>query len=1090
MLANASRSLVVEDAQGDPYFATRPPTAALGIGAYSSVPLPRADGSVYGTLCALYPQRRPAQPGEVELLTLAGRLIVQAIDGAAMRVAERQRTRAGAVHAAALRRVARVSAIVAQQVDLRRTLDQIVSAAARSAGLRNLSILLLDEEGRTLVHAASIGLPDVYMATIDGLPIGPTAGSCGTAAYRAKTVITEDLETDPLWDAYRHLVRPHGWRAVWSMPLLGGGGRVLGTLAAYQMRSGRPTANQREVLDLYARLATVAVEAARAREREERLGRLATEKTAELAAIIEQVPAGIIALDQDGQVTLMNESGRRMTDPSHKDGQLVPERAASYCLRNADTEHELKPAETPLGRAMAGEAVRGADLLARGLEASADRYVRASAVPLYDVDGKHKGAVGVFSDVTHERTLLRDLAASEERLRHVYDAMACGVIVFDSAGALTDANASAQQILGLDLPALRADGITALRTWVMSVEEAPSTLVTPPGVLGVRQPVRDVVVDLIRPDGLQRRLHLDVVPTLDDAGKLVRVVLSFIDVTARARAEEALRASEERVRTVVSNAPVVLFSLDREGVYTLSEGRGLAALNEQPGQAVGSSALAMYRSRPEIVGAIRRALDGETCTSVAKVAGVVFETHYTPLRGVDGTVAGVIGVATDITARRRMEEEMWRQARHDALTDLPNRTLLHERLGTALEHEREDGGPPLALCLLDLDHFKEVNDALGHHAGDLLLRQVAARLREVARPEDTAARLGGDEFAVVLPGAGADEAKALAASISAALDAPYVIEGHSLHLRASIGIALGPEHGGDGATLLRRADVAMYAAKRSSGGQALYMKGQDAALPARLSLIADLRHAVTARTLELHYQPQIDLTSGRVVGVEALSRWPHPVHGFVPPDQFIPLAEGMGVVGALTDWALEEAIRQCRTWRDAGHALVVAVNLSAATVHDAQLPATVARLLHAHDVPPQSLRLEVTESALMADPARAGVVLTGLAELGVGISVDDYGTGYSSLAYLKRLPVDELKIDRSFVKNLSTEEADRTIVASTIGLGHSLGLTVVAEGVEESATVRTLAAMGCDRGQGYHWGKPLPAAKLDLWLRAHAQPQP
>jgi len=1093
LLAGAARSLVVEDALADPAFAMRATTRALGIGAYSGVPLHHADGRLYGTLCTLHPEARPVQPGELELLALAGRLIVQMVDRDALRAAERRRTRDLATHAADLRRAAEVSAAVAMQTDLGAILDRLVRAAARGAGLRYLSVLLSDAAGRTLAHAASVGLPAAYTAAIDGLVIGPDAGTCGAAADRSETVITEDLRTDPAWDAYRHLARPHGYRAVWSVPLLGEGNRVLGTLGAYQTQPGPPTAHQREALELYARLAAVAVESARARAREERLRREAVERAAELTTILEQIPDGVIALDHGGGVRLMNASGRRLAGPVTGDGRPVPEHAATYRLRDAVTGQDLAPAATPLGRALAGEAVHGADLLARGPADGADRYVRASAVPLYDTDGSPTGAVAVFADVTRERTLLRDLAASEERLRAVYHAMACGVIVLDGDEAIVDANEATRQILGLDLAVLRAEGFSGLRRRATAVEGTPPGSPETAGVFQafqVRQPVRDIVVTFMRPDGAERCVHLDIIPLLGDDGRLAQVVLSFIDVTARTRAEAALRTTEERMRTVVSNAPVVLFALDRDGVYTLSEGRGLAALGLRPGAGVGSSIFEVYRSVPPVLAAVRRALGGEAHTMVVDVGGIAFETRYTPLYDAEGVVTGVIGVATDVTERQRLEEELRHCARHDALTGLPNRTVLHERLREALGVGRDDAGvddagvePTLALLLLDLDGFKEVNDTLGHAHGDALLQQVAARLTQAVRPVDMVARLGGDEFALVVPVANAVGAEAVATALGIALEAPFLVEGHTLHLGASIGIALGPAHGRDGATLLRHADVAMYAAKRGGGGgYAVYAPAQDAALPARLSLIADLRRALAEGALVLHYQPQVAVDSGRVVGVEALARWPHPTHGFVPPDQFIPLAEGMGLIGALTDWALDTALRQCRVWRDAGHALVVAVNLSAATLHDPRLPATIARLLRAHGIPAGSLRLEVTESALMADPARAGVVLAGLAEMGVGISVDDYGTGYSSLAYLKRLPVDELKIDRAFVRNLTTDEADRTIVASTIGLGHSLGLTVVAEGVEDAVAWATLAMLGCDAVQGYHLGRPMPAAAMEAWL--------
>jgi len=940
------------------------------------VTLYHADGALYGTLCTLHPQTRPALPGELDLLALAGRLIMQVVDREALRATEQQLLYDLDARAASLRRVADVSAAVAAQTDLPALLERIVQAAAQSAGLQSLSLLLLDAERGALTNAAAVGLPADYLATLDGLVIGPAAGSCGTAVYRGEMVITEDLLTDPRWDDYRHLALPHGLRAVWSVPLIGAAGRVLGAVAAYREQPGPPTDNQREALDLYARLAAVAVENAQARAREERLVQVAESQAAELRTIIDQIPDAVIVLDTAGQVRLLNKSGRWLIGREPSDQRPVPEYAAPYQLRNALTGEDLTPARTPLGRALAGETVESAELLMRLPDEQVDRWIRASAAPLRDAGGEPRGAVSVFADVTRERALLRDLAASEEQLRTVYAAIACGVIVLDTAGALLDANESAQQILGLDLAGLRAVGMAGLRARVTTVQGAPpSPLATERlAVLQVQGLVRDVALGYTRPDGQQRELLLDVAPILDGGGQVERMVLSFLDVTDRARAEAALRESEQRMRVVVANAPVVLFALDSQGVFTLSEGRGLAHMGLRPGEVVGTSAFVLNKERPGVVAALRRALAGEEHTAVSKVNGVVFETRYVPLRDAAGLVTGVIGLATDISERRRMEDELRRQALHDALTDLPNRVLLRD----LLQRHAGDSGPagrPMALCLLDLDRFKEVNDTFGHHHGDLLLQQVAMRLRQTVRPTDTVGRLGGDEFAVLLLDEAGPGALIVAAKIGAALARPYTIEGQVFHLGASIGVALAPEHGRDATTLLRRADVAMYAAKQSRQGFALYTPEQDAALPDRLALIGDLRQALAQDGLLLHYQPKVDLRTGLVVSVEALARWPHLQRGFVPPDQFIPLAEGTGLIGPLTEWVLDTALSQCRRWLDAGLVLDVAVNISVVTLHDPRLPDTIAGLLRAHDLPAARLRLEVTESTLMADATRAHEVL-------------------------------------------------------------------------------------------------------------------
>jgi diguanylate cyclase (GGDEF)-like protein len=393
-------------------------------------------------------------------------------------------------------------------------------------------------------------------------------------------------------------------------------------------------------------------------------------------------------------------------------------------------------------------------------------------------------------------------------------------------------------------------------------------------------------------------------------------------------------------------------------------------------------------------------------------------------------------------------------------------------------------GHAVALLVMDLDRFKEVNDTFGHHYGDLLLRQLGEHLGSVLRECDTIARLGGDEFAVLLPAATADDARQVAARLLRVLEQPFALNGLQLEIDASIGIALAPEHGTDADTLLRRADVAMYVAKRSSSGYALYSVEQDQHSPMRLALVGELRRAIDTNELSLYFQPKVSHASGRITSVEALVRWQHPRHGLLGPDQFVPIAEQTGLIRPLAHWVLNAALRQCHRWRQEGVDLAVAVNLSMRNLHDPQIVEMIGALLKQWGVPPVRLIVEITESSLMADAARAMEVLTRLRSMGVGISIDDFGTGYSSLAYLKRLPVDELKIDKSFVQHMAADDNDAAIVRSTIGLAHDLGLRVVAEGIEDEATWALLAELGCDVAQGYFVSRPLPAAELGGWLQA------
>jgi len=422
----------------------------------------------------------------------------------------------------------------------------------------------------------------------------------------------------------------------------------------------------------------------------------------------------------------------------------------------------------------------------------------------------------------------------------------------------------------------------------------------------------------------------------------------------------------------------------------------------------------------------------------------------------------------------------------DPLTGLTNRALLRERVDQALATV-----PRVALLLLDLDRFKEVNDTLGHQAGDLLLQRIGPRLRDVVHDGDTVARLGGDEFALLLPGADAEGAVRVARVLLGALADPFDLEGHRVDIGASVGIALYPDHGADPTTLLRQADVAMYTAKRARTGHAVYAAAQDRHTPHRLALMGELRDALAADALALHYQPLVALASGQMIGVEALLRWPHPERGLVPPDEFIPLAEHTGLIGAVTAWVLERALGQVAAWAAAGLVTGVAVNLSAHTLHEPGVYDLVAEALRRHRVAPARLTLEVTESALMLDPDRARAVLGRLRALGVRVSIDDFGTGYSSLGYLKDLPADEVKIDRGFVLGMGAEGhtsalTNAALVQSIVAMAHALGLGVVAEGVETAAVERRLVALRCDTAQGYYLSRPLPPAEVERWARARA----
>lgn len=682
---------------------------------------------------------------------------------------------------------------------------------------------------------------------------------------------------------------------------------------------------------------------------------------------------------------------------------------------------------------------------------------------------------------------------------------------------------------------------------------------------------------------------------------------SMINRTSSINREVTLASKDRLLRTVIENAPIALFTLDHAGIITMAEGQGLQVLGLRPEDLVGTSFFEFHKNTANILHKFLQVMDGNSVTTINHFGDVYFETHYTPLLADDGSVSGVIGVATDISERVKAEtalnsserkfravieqatdlvlildangiftyaspsherimgytpqeligqnvfdfihpadkkqvhlawaaafdsaenivtvecrllhangswvtveaigrnrladpdiggliinardtseralvqEQLRYQLLHDNLTDLPNRTLLLEILGDFIEKAAK-AQQELALIVLDLNRFRDINDTFGHVEGDRLLSEIACRLRKVINDPGTIACLGGDEFAIVLPTSKSEIIIETLAALKTTLEEPFTIEHHTLQIDASMGISLYPAHGDDPITLLRKADVAMFAAKRTHQPFAYYESEHDQNTAQRLELISGLRHAALANEFMLYYQPKAQTGTGIVQCVEALIRWQHPAHGLIFPDRFIPLAEQSGFITSLTMWTVERAMRQYQDWQARGIELEIAVNLSMWDLHDPTFPARIAALFAQYDVPPCRIRMEVTESAAMSDPDLTISVLKRLAALGINCSLDDFGTGYSSLTYIKKLPIDELKIDRSFIQHIIDTPADEAIVSSTITLAHSLGLHVVAEGVEDAHTMELLDALGCDIAQGYHLSRPLPPEEFVRWL--------
>ena len=598
---------------------------------------------------------------------------------------------------------------------------------------------------------------------------------------------------------------------------------------------------------------------------------------------------------------------------------------------------------------------------------------------------------------------------------------------------------------------------------------------------------RELEYRMIAADGrivhVQDRMRVET----DSAGKPAHVRGVMLDVTeakeAQARARQYLNLVERTslamlVLRIDPDDPETLLvaAANPEAARVLGAGQdelvgqALDDALELPGEAVRSGLLEVAHTE--------RSSRAEDLRFPGVAGGRrVFSLYAFPLPG------GSVGVSMDdVTERTMAAEVLRRQALHDPLTGLPNRAMLLERLRSGIE-AADRSSSSLALLVMDLNQFKDVNDALGHDHGDRLLMEMSRRLQRVLRDADTIVRLGGDEFAVLLTDdADVDRATKVAATVHESLERPFQLGGIDVQTSVSLGVTVYPDHGGTADQLVQHADVAMYQAKRGGGATCVYDPGSDQSSVRRLALLGELRRAIAEDQLELHFQPSLDLRSGTVGSVEALVRWRHPDHGMVPPIEFVELAEISGLIDELTRWVVTAGVTQAHRWSEAGLAIRVAVNLSVRNLADPELVPWMGELLRRDGVAPALLKLEVTESQLMDDPGVAMDVLAQLRGMGSSTSIDDFGTGYSSLAYLKHLPVDELKIDRSFVAAMLEGRSDEVIVRSTIDLAHNLGLEVVAEGVEDGATLRRLAELGCDRAQGYFIARPMPGEDCTAWL--------
>ncbi len=687
-------------------------------------------------------------------------------------------------------------------------------------------------------------------------------------------------------------------------------------------------------------------------------------------------------------------------------------------------------------------------------------------------------ASGISVDVTEWRRSEQALRDSTHRYSVLFEGALDAIVVIDAAsGGIIDANVAAEllfkraheEMIGLPASVFRDGACSTFERHVLGGQE------------GVEE------TEVINADG--EKIAVEITSNTLETGSGQRLVQCVIrDISQRKRDEMELKRA------------ALVFETSQELILLTDAGGRIISVNQvfeemtgyTPEEVIGQNPrlLASGRHTPEFYAAMWQAINtqgkwqGEVWNR--RKSGDVFPVWLTisAYRDAQGKVLNYVGVSSDISERVAAQERIRQLAYFDSLTNLPNRRLLQDRAEQALASaERE--GKQVALLFVDLDHFKTINDSLGHSAGDRLLGEVAQRLQSCVRRMDTVARLGGDEFVVLLTDVTVEGATEVARKLIYRVARPYQIESHELSVTPSLGISVFPQDGRDFESLLKHADTAMYRAKESGrNGYQFFASEMNVAAIERLTLENSLRQGIERGEFVLHYQPQIDLASGRIVGAEALVRWRHPQLGLVPPGKFIPVAEVSGLIVMIGEWVLSEACRQNRAWQDAGlPAISVAVNISAVQFRSGRIEDNVAAVLADTGLAPELLELELTEGIVMVGANATVETLQRISDMGVKLAIDDFGTGYSSLSYLKRFPIDRLKIDQSFVRDIVTDTDDWAISSAIISMGHSLRLKVIAEGVEHVEQLDMLRRQGCDEVQGYHFSVPLPADEFAVLLQ-------
>ncbi|MDH5546540.1 MAG: EAL domain-containing protein [Gammaproteobacteria bacterium] len=659
------------------------------------------------------------------------------------------------------------------------------------------------------------------------------------------------------------------------------------------------------------------------------------------------------------------------------------------------------------------------------------------------------------------------------------------LLTLNELGQVTYIDGNSRDILGFDTDEMLGENLCLLHQSFTSMGDL------------IRQAMLgDEVTGTFEANGNQLRLWFSPIRKLN---RIDHITVTCLDITSNLEMERALKEMQRHYLLLAEHSTDLITKYTNDGVCRYASPATTKVLGYRPDEIIGRVVFELFhpndqKSKRRIIPRLLSDSGNETiCYRVKHNDGhyVWMETRTkATMDPHTGDIAEIIAVSRDITERKESEERLLYLANYDSLTGLPNRALFRDRLRRAIARAQRNSGK-VALMFLDLDRFKTINDSLGHHAGDQLLRGVARRLKQHAREGDTIARLGGDEFTVILEGVkDSDDAAIVAEKILELMQAPFRLDGHEVVVTPSIGITIFPDDADDMRSLLKNADTAMYRSKETGrNGFQFYTADMNAKAYELLLLENNLRHAMERNEFELHYQPQIDLHSQAVIGLEALLRWKHPERGMIQPETFIPYAEETGMIIQIGQYVLREACREAKKWADAGLQTRVAVNLSMYQFVDKDFVVHVADALRETQLPAHMLELEVTESFLAHNVEQAAETLRRLHRLGVHLSIDDFGTGYSSLSYLKQFPLNTLKIDQSFVQDIGEGNDSATIAEAIVGLGKSLGLNVIAEGVEKDEQMYFLRDRGCDLAQGFLISHPMEASKVIPWLRQNRKHQ-